>query len=290
MGEWHSQAPAARGCGRAVAGEAAGCDPRWWGDPLAAILREVGWLQLQPTVTYCAGGCPATTANPSGMCGRYTQTRPGEDVAQRFLLRFDPQALELRPRFNIAPSQFVLTVAAGPNGREPAFAKWGFLPAWAKHAKLAQINARSETAAGSGMFRAALRARRCLIPADGFFEWPPRADGAGKTPMRFTLRSGNLFAFAGIWEEWAGGPDGPLRTCAILTTHPNELVANVHNRMPVILRPEHEGLWLDPAVTDPAALAPAWAPYPADAMRAYPVSGRVNSPRFDDPECIGPVA
>jgi len=140
------------------------------------------------------------------------------------------------------------------------------------------------------MFRAALRARRCLIPADGFFEWAPRPAGAGKTPMRFTLRSGDLFAFAGIWEDWAGGPDGPLRTCAILTTQPNELVANVHNRMPVIVRPHLEAAWLDPEQRDPAAVAAVFQPYPAVDMCAYPVSARVNTPRHDDPECILPVA
>ena len=127
------------------------------------------------------------------------------------------------------------------------------------------------------MFRAALRRCRCLIPADGFYEWRKEPGGA-KTPMRLTpLAGGALFGFAGIAEHWVG-PDGEqVRSCAILTTAPNELVAPVHDRMPVILRPEYEALWLDPAITEPAALAPALVPYPASAMIAYPVSRRVRS-------------
>jgi putative SOS response-associated peptidase YedK len=222
------------------------------------------------------------------VCGRYTQTHPPEAVVRRFLLDL-ADLPPLPPRYNIAPAQAVLAVVAEGGGRRrPLLARWGLVPAWARQGSPAPINARAETAHRSPLFRQALRRRRALVVADGFFEWRRRPDGR-KTPVRFTLADGGLFAFAGLWEPPADPEAGELPTCCILTTRPNALVAAVHDRMPVILRPEHEALWLDPGVTDPAALAVALQPYPAEAMAAYPVSPRVNSPRHDDPGCIRPA-
>lgn len=222
------------------------------------------------------------------MCGRYSLTESGEEIAARFLLEGGLFAVEalLHPRYNVAPGQSVLTVAAGAQGREAAAARWGFLPVWAREARLAQINARSETAAGSRMFGRAVRARRCVVPASSFFEW--RREGGARLPLRFAPAAGGLWGLAGIWEDWPA-PGGLVRTCAILTMRPNPLVAGIHDRMPVILTPEAEAAWLDPGAPDPGAQIAGWAPYPADAMLAHRVSPIVNSARNDGPECIAAV-
>ncbi len=197
------------------------------------------------------------------MCGRYTLADPAADLAERF--SFDLDDLELPARYNIAPTQPVLTV--GPE-RSARLLRWGLAT---DDPKRSPINLRCEPY-GSRL----PRLQRCLIPADGLYEWKQLA--GRKMPYRFTLRDGSPFAFAGL----ANGV-----SCAILTTTPNELVATVHDRMPVILLPDLEGLWLDPEARD---LARAFAPYPSEAMAAYAVSPRVNSPRNDDAACIAPIA
>lgn len=221
------------------------------------------------------------------MCGRYTVTRPEAEIAERLQLML-PLGLDVRPRYNVAPGQRILGVAAGPGGRHADLYRWGFTPVWMRgKSKMAPpINAKSETAPTSKMFASALRHRRLLVPADGFYEWQ-RHQGGGKTPMRFTVDGGALFAFAGIWEPPI--EEGAPATCAVLTTAPNALVGEVHDRQPVILRPEHESLWLDPA-TDPTDLAGAFEAFPAERMAVYPVSSVVNSSRHDGPDCIQPVA
>jgi putative SOS response-associated peptidase YedK len=223
------------------------------------------------------------------MCGRFSLTNPAAELAQRFLL--NPAVLEslCRPRYNVAPSQDVLAVLADEGGaRRAAMLRWGLVAPWAAEPAPGPINARAETVAERPLFRRAVRKQRCLVLADGFYEWPK--DGAApRLPVRFVLRGGAPFAFAGLWERWEGA-GGPVLSCCILTTRPNALVSRFHDRMPVMLRPEHEGLWLDPRVTDPRRLAPAFEPYPEDQMTAYAVSRRVNDPRNDDPECIRPVA
>lgn len=220
------------------------------------------------------------------MCGRFTQTRPEADLALRFALTLPLAGLDLRPRYNVAPGQGILGIRAGSEGRRAELYRWGFTPAWLRDGKgPAPINARSETAATSRLFGPALRRRRLLIPADGFYEWRREADG-GKTPMRFTVDGGALFAFAGLWEPPAA--EGAPPTCAILTTRPNALAAGIHDRQPVVLRPEHEAVWLEGAA-EPAELAAACEPFPAPRMAVHPVSTVVNSGRFDGPECIRPV-
>ncbi|GAB6877670.1 SOS response-associated peptidase [Thermaerobacter litoralis] len=216
------------------------------------------------------------------MCGRFTLTTPSVELERRFLI--DLQGRH-GPRYNVAPGQEVLAVVAAGGERRPARLQWGFVPAWAKDPRPGPINARAETALQRPMFRQAIRRRRCLIPADGFYEWWRREKA--RLPVLFRLRAGEPFAFAGLYERW-DGPGGPRWTCCILTTRPNDLVAQVHDRMPVILRPEWEEAWLDPEVP-PEDLEPAWEPYPAELMEAHPVSPRVNSPRYDDPSCLVPA-
>ena len=190
------------------------------------------------------------------MCGRYTLRTPLNVLAQQFLFELGdlPADFELKPRYNIAPTQTVAAVrrleAGGP--RQLALLHWGLIPSWAKDAKLAAstINARGETLAEKPAFRTAFARRRCLVLADGYFEW--KAEGKKKLPLLFQLKSGQPFAFAGLWERWrgpAGTPEDapPLESCTIVTTSANSLSANVHDRMPVILDPADYDLWLDPA-------------------------------------------
>lgn len=222
------------------------------------------------------------------MCGRFTNRLSERTIREHFQVRQLP--LDFRPRYNIAPGQQALTILGPWGAHEAAMLRWGLIPAWAKEPSIGYktINARAETAHRLPAFRAAFRQRRCLIPADGFYEW--RRDQDGKTPFWFHLAGEQPFAFAGLWERWEppdGGP--PLDTFTILTTEANELVQQIHSRMPVILAPNAYALWLDPAVQDPAALQPLLRPYPAQAMRAYPVSRVVNSPRNDSPTCLAPA-
>jgi putative SOS response-associated peptidase YedK len=215
------------------------------------------------------------------MCGRFLLMTSGRDVAEEFGLADFP---ELFPRYNIAPTQAVLAVRAAGAGREGALLRWGLVPAWARDMKQAPINARAETAADKPTFRHALRKRRCLIPASGFYEWAAIAGEKRKQPYCFRPRNERSFAFAGLWERWEG-PQGPVESCAILTTEANQLVRPVHDRMPVILPGRHFGAWLDPQVQDAGELVQL-LPFPSDAMRAYPVGGLVNNPRNDVPECL----
>jgi putative SOS response-associated peptidase YedK len=221
------------------------------------------------------------------MCGRFTQAAPGEVIAEVFGLA---EALALTPRYNIAPTQEVAAVrASAGGGRELVALRWGLLPPWANDRALAarMINARAETVAAKPAFRSAFRARRCLVVADGFYEWQRR--GAGKRPYFVGLADNRPFGFAGLWERWSG-PDGEaVESCTIVTTTANELVAPIHDRMPVILDPAQFDLWLDPAVRDPEAVRPLLRPHAAAGMRAVAVSELVNSPRNDVPECREPL-
>jgi putative SOS response-associated peptidase YedK len=224
------------------------------------------------------------------MCGRYTLTSPEEILRKLFDFGELPDLGP--PRYNIAPSQPVVGVTAGkPGGRDLQLRlfRWGLVPFWAKDPDIGNrlINARSETASTKPAFRAAMKYRRCLLPADGFYEW--KKTDEGKQPYHIGMEGHEPFALAGLWESWDGGGTGPLETCAILTTEPNELLAEVHNRMPVIIPPEHFARWLDPDATDPGELASLLGPYPPGEMTAYPVSRRVNRPTHDAPECIEPI-
>lgn len=219
------------------------------------------------------------------MCGRYSLVAGADQLALRF--DFDPAGLDLPPNFNVAPTHSVLTVRADEaHHREAALMRWGLIPSWAKDKSVGyrMINARAETVAERPSYRTALQRRRCLVIADGFYEW--RREGKARTPMRITLRSGEPFAFAGLWETWRD-PEGDLiRSCTIITTAPNELVGGIHDRMPVILPPDLEPLWLDPDVKDSTILADILAPYPDEHMQAYQVSALVNSVHNNTPEVI----
>ena len=222
------------------------------------------------------------------MCGRFTLTADQDSFEDRFsLTRFD---LGWVPSFNIAPTQEVLTVTNDGSENRPELMRWGLVPSWAKDPKIGNrmINARSETLAEKPSFRTAFKRRRCLIPADGFYEW--KREGKAKKPMLITANPGGLFAFAGLWETWKQPDDSWLLTCAIITTSANEFMKSIHDRMPVILPRESEASWLDPEEQDTAMLSELLLPYDSGRMEAYEVSTLVNSPRNNFPEVIEPVA
>ena len=221
------------------------------------------------------------------MCGRFVLTSDGNTLQLALNLTDVPDIHTAR--FNIAPSQPIAVVTNEHPG-ELTFHKWGLVPSWAKDPAMGNkmINARSETAAEKPAFRAAFKRRRCLIPADGFFEWQKRA--GGKQPMFIYLKDHPVFAFAGLWEIWYS-PDGDeLRTATILTTEPNDFMADIHNRMPVILNSEDYETWLAPDDQKAADLEHLLRPFDANRMEAYPVSTFVNSPGNDSPETIEPLA
>ncbi len=221
------------------------------------------------------------------MCGRFTLHHSTEEVAQRF----EVAHIEFtnNQRFNIAPSQIVAAVVQR-EARELVGLKWGLVPFWAKDPSIGNrmINAKAETLAEKPSFKKPFRKQRCLIPADGFYEWQKRGKGPSQ-PIYFRRQDRGLFAFAGLWEEWNRPGEEPLRTCTIITVEPNELVSQYHHRMAAILRPEDEALWLDPTISHTEELVQLLKPYPDDELEAYPVSRAVNAPSFDDPACIRPI-
>lgn len=218
------------------------------------------------------------------MCGRYNiRTNPHEFAEILEVVRsFEG---EFVPRYNVAPTQKVLCVRQGAE-REFFEAKWGLIPSWAKDAKLAAscINARSETIDTKPAFRTAFKKRRCLVLADGFYEWRK----SDKQPFCVSLKSGPML-FAGIWETWQS-PEGPVESCSICTTEANELMQALHDRMPVILRPEVADHWLDPDVTDPEELKPLLSQFPGEELDAWPVSKAVGNVRNQGPELIARIA
>jgi putative SOS response-associated peptidase YedK len=222
------------------------------------------------------------------MCGRYSLKTPVEHLSEKFQF---PEVNPLKPRYNIAPSQVVAVVRLLPDDRERKLAmlRWGLIPAWAKEpAKARQpINAKSETVAELPTFRVAFRKRRCLIPADGFYEW--KQEGGRKQPVYICMKDREPFAFAGLWERWEKPDQEPIDSCVLLTTEPNEQLAQVHNRMPVILDPKDYDLWLDPDVQQPDKLLSLLRPYLSEPMTYFPVNLRVNNPRHDDPLCLEPL-
>jgi len=223
------------------------------------------------------------------MCGRYTQTATPEVIAEHFHLDEPPL---LKPRYNIAPSQHVSTIRLNPDSakRECIMLRWGLIPSWAKDPKIGNqcINAKAETVAEKPCFRSAFKKRRCLVIADGFYEW--QVQGTRKQPMWIGLRNKRPFAFAGLWEHWKPLAGEPIESCTIITTEPNDLMATIHNRMPVILAPSSYEPWLDPAFQQVEALNALLRPFPADHMTAFPVSTLVNNPCHDAPQCLEPVS
>ncbi|RMF93861.1 MAG: SOS response-associated peptidase [Planctomycetota bacterium] len=225
------------------------------------------------------------------MCGRFTlRARPAAIVEHFALLPPDIlDGLRLSPRFNIAPGQPVLSIRRDKDGaRVPAMVRWGLVPHWAKDPSIGNrmINARAETLAEKPAYRTAFRRRRCLIPADGFYEWHKK--DAAKQPYFFHKKDDGLFAFAGLWERWEGADYSYLETFTIVTTTAGEPVRPYHDRMPVILAPEAYDTWLDPEA-DTATLQTLLRPADDDLLEAYPVSTLVNRPIHDSPRCIEPV-
>jgi putative SOS response-associated peptidase YedK len=223
------------------------------------------------------------------MCGRYRLSRRKQIIEQYF--DSAPCEEDWNPRYNIAPTQPVPVVRQNPKKpvRELSLMRWGLIPHWATDPFIATstINAKSETAATKPAFRDPLRFRRCLIPADGFYEW--QSTGNSKQPYCFEINDGHLFAFAGLWDGWKDSNGKWVKTCSILTTTPNAVTSVVHDRMPVILDPDCYGLWLDPGVRDVAVVSELLKPYDEQRMRRYPVSARINHVANDDEECSRPV-
>jgi putative SOS response-associated peptidase YedK len=216
------------------------------------------------------------------MCGRYALTSPPAVIAERFHLLWTP---EIEPHYNIAPGQAIPVVREAGQGRELAFLKWGLIPSWAKEARIGMklINARGETLADKPAFRSAYRQRRCLIPADAFYEWKPVA--GRKQPYCIRMRDQTVFGMAGLWERWKS-PDGrEVESCTIVTVGANALVGELHDRMPLILAPGDFDAWLGAGTTE-AALPQVVA---AQQMVAYPVSPLVSNARNDDPACLVPI-
>jgi len=219
------------------------------------------------------------------VCARYTLFTPGYEIAELFELS---QVPDLTPRYNVAPSQLVAVIGtkAGGGGRGLAMFRWGFVPHWANAPTGPRsVNAKAETIAELPAFRDAFRQRRCLIPADGFYEWRDTPDG--KKPLFYRLRAGKVMALAGIWDCWPG-PTEKLFTCAIVTTTANSAVEPVHDRMPVILPREDWDTWLNPAEQESAKLRPILKPYPAEEMEILPVNPVVNNSRHEGPDCLSP--
>lgn len=219
------------------------------------------------------------------MCGRFTLSTPPQAIADHFHLEDVP---ELEPRFNIAPGQAVATVSVPDPQRGSILQprRWGLIPSWAKDERIGnrQINARVETVVEKPSFRVAFRRRRCLVPVDGFYEWSGAA--SSKQPYYIGFEGRSVFAFAGLWERWRNPSGRVIETCTLLTTEANEVLSELHSRMPVIVDPENYPLWLDPDVSDPEPLKPALEGNLADTLRFHPVSFRVNDTRRDDPHCI----
>ncbi|ALS25246.1 SOS response-associated peptidase [Paenibacillus naphthalenovorans] len=222
------------------------------------------------------------------MCGRYTLTVTLDELMVHFYSSLSG-SVRHQPRFNISPSQTVLAVINDGVHNRIGPLKWGLIPSWSKDDKTALANARAETLKDKPAFKVPFARKRCLIPADSFFEW--KKTEAGKQPMRIMLKSGKLFSMAGLYETWIA-PDGQkINSCTIITTTANSLVAGIHHRMPVILSPQDEAVWLNRNIHDPeAALMPLLKPYPAEEMKAYPVPSLVGNARNDVPECIQQLA
>lgn len=220
------------------------------------------------------------------MCGRFSLGQSGRAIAEAFQLPTEPA---IAPRYNIAPTQPAPVILATSEERQFQLLYWGLIPSWAKDPKMGarMINARSETVSEKPSFRAAFKRRRCLVLADGFYEW--QRSTTGKQPFYFLMESHQPFAFAGLWEHWQGADGSEITSCTILTTEANELMHSLHDRMPVILEPQEYDRWLDPTFQDPVVLQSLLRPYASDQMTSYAVSPRVNSPKYDYPGCIEPL-
>lgn len=221
------------------------------------------------------------------MCGRFTITAPSEQIQKRFDIDIFNEEEFYHPSFNAAPSQNILSVINDGIHNRLGFFKWGLVPFWAKDPKIGykMINARSETLSEKPSFRNAYKKRRCIIVADSFYEWKRNKDQS-KTPMRIKLKSNDIFAIAGLWETWKSPKNEVIHSCTIITTKPNELVKDIHDRMPVILNSTDEKTWLDTSISDTDTLQHLLKPYDAKLMEAYEVSTDVNSPKNNAPSLL----
>lgn len=223
------------------------------------------------------------------MCGRFSLSVSAQTLAKFFRLSEVPS---FERRYNLAPTQSVATVVVPQPGcdRQFQWMRWGLIPSWAKDPKIGNrmINARVETVAEKPAFRNALKQRRCLVLADGFYEW--QQQGKQKQPYYFQVNQGEPFAFAGLWETWQSPEDERIVSCTLITTVANDKVQPIHDRMPVILSPESYDAWLDPSLKEPQAVLSLLVPEPVEKMNTYPVSQGVNNPSFDRPDCIQPLA
>lgn len=221
------------------------------------------------------------------MCGRFTRSSPPQAIAEELGVDVGPE-LVTAPRFNVCPTEDVLVVARGAAAPALGWMRWGLVPWFARDRKSGprSINARAETLATTRTFREPFQRRRCLVVADGFYEW--RQIGAERQPYFIRLRSRRPFAFAGVWDRWKAPEGDPILSCAIVTCAPNRLVAPIHDRMPVIVPAAARGLWLGTEASS-EALAAVLQPYPDAEMEAFPVSKLVSSVKNDEPECIRPV-
>ncbi|HWP91549.1 MAG TPA: SOS response-associated peptidase [Thermodesulfobacteriota bacterium] len=222
------------------------------------------------------------------MCNRFTLSTDKDDLQSRYGFIF-PNDILLQPRYNIAPSQNSPIIVSNQGQRELVMMRWGLIPVWAKDIKIGykMTNARAETLAEKNTFKRPFRDRRCLVLADGFYEWT--GDKKNRIPYRFVLKTREPFVFAGLWEKWKSPEGEEILSFTIITTRANELMEPIHNRMPVILHKKDEDVWLDPKFKDTDTLTEYLAPFPSDLMEAYQVSTLVNSPKNDSEECIKPV-
>jgi putative SOS response-associated peptidase YedK len=234
------------------------------------------------------------------MCGRFTLSQSAETIAAAFDLDFDSDEVPtIPPRYNIAPTQPIAVIRKTIDHpqREFTYLSWGLVPSWSKDPKIGSrlINARAETLAEKPSFRAAFKRRRCLIVADGFYEWQRSSTTNGgrsaekKQPYYFRLKNHQPFAFGGLWEHWENGNGDVIESCTIITTTANEVLSPIHDRMPVILPPKGYDLWLDPTIEKDKDLHTLLRPYAEEEMESYPVRSVVNNPRHDSPDCIAPL-
>lgn len=222
------------------------------------------------------------------MCGRFALRSSIKELAEALEVT-SVKIKEERARYNIAPTQGIVAAREEGGERELVTLRWGLVPGWTKDPSIGTrlINARSETVAEKPAFREALRRRRCLIPVSGFYEW--KREGTRKQPFYFRMKNEQPFAFAGLWEHWEGQDNEAIESCTILTTEANEVLAPVHDRMPVIVAPENYELWLDPTMNKAERLEPLLRPFTAAEMTAHPVSLSVNNPRYDGEDLLAPL-
>lgn len=224
------------------------------------------------------------------LCGRFTLGVTMEELMLRYMLDDIPEYIDYRPRYNIAPTQQVIAVIHDGARRRAGTLRWGLIPHWAKDISIGSklINARSETLLEKPAFRESFLRKRCLIPADGFYEWQKQENGK-KAPFRITMQDQGIFSFAGLYDIWISPEGKKVSSCTIITTRPNSLMSPIHDRMPVVIPPGQEELWLNRSVQRPEEISPLLIPYPASQMQAYPVSAAVGKVANDSIELISPV-